>query len=354
VCMMLLSNQWATPPNSAASSIYLNKDSMNSIFTKVYFSYSTKKRCSRTQLLDDFQEFPPTPLNCPDSLGNFYVVTTRGFGDFCNCAGIISRLLYAAARDKNLVSMEFLEIAGLKKELLFLKLILLSPILLYKLFRMCRNTKGGAGLFLPFLSHENRITIRLDANRQRVSIDPVVSHEHIHFLQHRRAELHSRSVRNVGTLISDKYKEEPSLLYLLQKKEIEARLHELVLSYYRVSKRLPLTTRGFLELMAGSEQCGPLVIEALNSRGINLGDVIINYAERDILFAEDVANVLVTIRDIDFRYRFIGEVLAVMYGNLMCYYGDVQSSRKFMNEIERPNLYDFLYGQEVVEARNRL
>ena len=325
---------------------------MNSIFTKVYFSYSTKKRCSRTQLLDDFQEFPPTPLNCPDSLGNFYVVTTRGVGDFCNCVGIIFRLLYAAARDNNLVSMEFLEIAGLKKELLFPKLILLSPILLCKLFRMCRDMKGGAGLFLPFLSHENRITIRLDANRQRVSIDPVVTHEHIHLLQHRRAESHSRSVRNVGTLISDKYKEEPSLLYLLQKKEIEARLHELVLSYYRVSKRLPLEVKGFLELMAGSEQCGSLVIEALNSRGINVGDEIIQYVERDVVFADDVANVLVTIIDIDFRFRFISEVLTVMYGNLICYYGDEQSCRKFMSDVERPNLYDFLYSQDVVDAQN--
>lgn len=311
-------------------------------FTK-YFLYSAQKKCSQIQLGEDFQDFPPVPLNCKNAPWNFYVVTTRGFGDLYNYLIIIWRLIFAAARDTNLVSAEFLEIAGIKKDFLFLKLLLGSPLLLYMLIKLGRNKKSGAALFLPLLTHEKQITIRIDANNRRKSIDSLVSHEHIHLLQYRSRENYSKNIRHPDVLISDKYKEDKFLLYLLQKSEVEARLHELVISYYRVSRKLPLTIEGFLGLMAGSEQCGGLVIEALASRGIGTRHNIIKYHERDALFAEDVANVFVTIVNLDLRYRFIVEVLTVMYGNLICYYGDEESGLKFMSEIVRPNLYDLLY-----------
>ena len=42
--------------------------------------------------------------------------------------------------------------------------------------------------------------------------------------------------------------------------------------------------------------------------------------------------------------RFITEVLPVMYGNLLRYYGDDVVSSKFLSQISRPNFYDELYA----------
>ncbi len=42
--------------------------------------------------------------------------------------------------------------------------------------------------------------------------------------------------------------------------------------------------------------------------------------------------------------RFITEVMPVMYGNLLKYYGDDVMSSKFLAQIARPNLYDELYA----------
>ena len=44
--------------------------------------------------------------------------------------------------------------------------------------------------------------------------------------------------------------------------------------------------------------------------------------------------------------RFITEVLTVMYGNLLRYYGDETASSAFLFDIARPNLYDVLYDKQ--------
>jgi len=60
-------------------------------------------------------------------------------------------------------------------------------------------------------------------------------------------------------------------------------------------------------------------------------------------FVQQMEAILLKINSIDMLYRFISEVLAVMYGNLLKYYGDSISSEAFLHLIERPNLYDELY-----------
>lgn len=316
---------------------------MKFTFLTKIFLYATQKKCSKIQLFEDFEGFPPAPLNCTNTAWDFNVVTTRGIGDLYNCLIIIKRLIHAAAKDKNSVSTKFLELVGVKNDHLFAKILFLSPILLYTLMKMVRSNKGGAAVVLPFLENERQITIRLDASKERKNVDPLISHEHIHLLQHRNSEKHSKNIKCPELLFSDKDKDDKYLLYLMEKDEIEARLHEIVISYYRIKRELPLEIEGFLELLSGSDQCGWLVVEALASRGIDTKNDLIKYRERDIMFANNVANILVRIENLDLRYRFIAEVLAVMYGNLINYYGDEKSSRKYMSVIERPNLYDMLY-----------
>jgi len=52
---------------------------------------------------------------------------------------------------------------------------------------------------------------------------------------------------------------------------------------------------------------------------------------------------LSALKDPDATKRFVCEVLPVMYGNLLRYYGDAHGSACFLTQIPRPNLYDQLY-----------
>lgn len=50
------------------------------------------------------------------------------------------------------------------------------------------------------------------------------------------------------------------------------------------------------------------------------------------------------VKDSDSGLRYIYEVLPVFYSRLLRYYGDENASRKFSDQIIRPNFYDQLYG----------
>ena len=135
----------------------------------------------------------------------------------------------------------------------------------------------------------------------------------------------------------------PHLKYILQRNEVEARLHELVVSFYRTHKSLPLNAPSFLALLAASKQLGWLVSETLTDANVDFGRVLAVVVERDKMQARDLAMVLLSMPD-ELMLRFITEVLPVMYGNLLKYYGDDVVSRKFLSQISRPNFYDELYA----------
>lgn len=308
-----------------------------------YFLYSIEKRTSKNQIKEDFGDFPPIPLNCANLDREFILVKTRGFGDTYNWLVITKRLLHAASVDSNLISVEFFQHTGISRTLSFVKFLLLSPLVFYGLTKMGRNKKRGIGLFLPILRDEKQITIRLDANKNNRNIASIISHEHIHLLQSRSSEKHNRDIKHLDFLISNKYQTEKSLLYFLERHETEARLHESILSYYRVSGELPLTIEGFLMLLAGSSILGISVIEALTTNGIAVKPDIIEYHEREPMNADEIYSIFFAIKDVNLRYKFITEVLTVMYGNMINYYGDKESSLRFLKQIERPNLYDLMY-----------
>lgn len=68
------------------------------------------------------------------------------------------------------------------------------------------------------------------------------------------------------------------------------------------------------------------------------------------MFALQLATAFAYMTDSSCEYRFITEVLAVMYGNLLRYYGDRTASQIYLDSIRRPNLYDVLYGPEASAA----
>lgn len=137
---------------------------------------------------------------------------------------------------------------------------------------------------------------------------------------------------------------QPFLLYLLQKKEVEARLHESVLSFYLSHRRLPMTVSSFLGMLAASQQFGEYVSLILARSGTSFDRRVKMYPERDDMYAEQLESIFVFIETPELASKFITEVMPVMYGNLLRYYGDEVASQNFLSEIERPNFYDELYG----------
>lgn len=207
-----------------------------------------------------------------------------------------------------------------------------------------RNKKKGAALFQPMHSNDNYIALRPNAS-DRSCLAALVSHEHIHLLQHRY--IPNTFVLNPDAVLPKNLTIHAGALDLLSRVEMEARLHELVLSYYRVSGRLPVTVEEFLTLLCGCENLGLAVIEALLQHAAYPKNVV-RYEVRDTLFAEDLANILNAMSTVHLRYRFVGEVMPVMYSNLLQYYGDDLHSAAIRAEIARPNLYDDLYVAPLV------
>ena len=56
---------------------------------------------------------------------------------------------------------------------------------------------------------------------------------------------------------------------------------------------------------------------------------------------------MLVIKTNELAFRYITEVLSVMYGNLLKYYGDDAAGCSYLKDIARPNFYDELYGPEI-------
>lgn len=332
--------------------------SMNLLARPFRRFFSVETRSSQEQLRQDFCQFPPAPLECASLTGEFKLVRTSGIGQIYHDLAVQSRVIDA---DIESLSTDLLANFGADR-LLDLKSTLegLGPrgskfakhVVIGWLFvvRSVKAVRYGTakpnvlGLFVPFFKDELQIVIKAHGRPSKTDA-AVVSHEHIHLLQHRNPESHSRHVRLPQQLLTEEGGADSFLLYILEKKEVEARLHELVLSFYRAHHLLPTTLSGFLGLLTSSETVGSLVANVLELGGVSF-QRLQTYSEREARPVEQLGWVLVDIKTPELQRRYITEVLAVMYGNLLNYYGDDVASRRFLRDIDRPNYYDDLYAAQ--------
>jgi hypothetical protein len=327
--------------------------------------YSVDKKSSKAQLRDDFGDFPPAPLSCEALVGDFSVIRTWGIGEVYHELSVYKKILNAIDLDQQAISPEFIDsldpnvllslrrlFVGLGRSSKLVKPIVITFALCMKgimlLVRgtLSSNTKPRVqGAFVPVFKNESNIVIKAGHFKHK-SDAAVISHEHIHLLQHRNHEAHSSHIKCPQLLLSDKALAEPFYLYLLEKKEVEARLHESVLSFYRTHPQLPETVPEFLGLLAASQQLGWLVSGTLVLQGVTFNQEVTTYPEREIMFVEQLEFVLLAIKSQELLCKFLTEVLTVMYGNLLSYYGDEAASRGLLMDIKRPNFYDDLYGKQ--------
>ena len=321
--------------------------------------FSVEKMSCQEQLRQDFGEFPPTPLRCESLTGEFSVVRTSGIGQiyqdlvvqFCVIDADIESLStdlvanFGADRLRDLRrTFEHLgpRASRFAKRVVFGWLFVVRAA---KAIRYRKTKPNALGLFVPFFKDGLQIAVNARGHRGK-SDAHIVSHEHIHLLQHRSPESHCRHVRSPQELLTKEGSADTFILYVLQKMEVEARLHESVLSFYRAHRYLPTTVAGFLGLLASSETIGWLVISILDSGDVTFQRGLGTHPEREANPVEHLEWVLVDIKTPELQRRYITEVLPVMYGNLLKYYGDDVASSSFLNGIDRPNFYDDLYAAQ--------
>ena len=344
--------------------------------------HSAELKTSKQQLLDDFGEFPPKPLRCESLKGELKVIRTHGIGIFYQDFNMLMASANAVHSDPNLLSEEITDNPGfaesMHKSRASLDILISAgfpPSICKAIFSIfhplaCmyliasgknRPTRPGIlGYFNPRFKNELQIVVKSRRIRElKRREDSIISHEHLHLLQNRNPEVHRKYANNSQDLLNDDVLSDPPLLknlqYVMEKFEVEARLHECVLSFYRTHGHLPITISGFLGLLASSRDCGELYSLVLKLRNIELKkqklpgitiEKFEEYSDRDSEFTKELLCIINFTKTHDLQYRFITEVLTVMYGNLLKYYGDHETSKIYLQSIARPNFYDELYSVE--------
>jgi hypothetical protein len=314
------------------------------------------------QLATDFGEYPPYPLAGESLQSKVDVVAPRGLAGALNCFSIMGLCVSFDSHSSTAWIRANVDLGPdcskslreVNEAIIVLPLILRRPIarlftayFVWKmgidLFKRFKQRKSGLGLFHPTGPTSGRITLTARVHSSDTTLAALLSHEHLHYLQY----LDDRSFRlpfnNLHAVLSEDKHNHKTLLYLLDRREMEARLHEIVLSHYRTNRFLPIDRDGFLTLLANSEYFGSEVMGLLTEYGYANADDKTRFTERARYAADDLINVWSEIK-IECSLEFITDLLPVLYGNLLRYYGDKKTSEDFLGQIPRPNLYDALYG----------
>ena len=356
-----------------AFKIHTNKYSTNTHLKQMkatrrpfHHLYNVEEKTSVAQLSDDFGDFPPIPLQCQIVNGHFSIIRMQGLGIIANDILTYSKL-YRDPDIENKLSTEFSKTLDPDT---------LSTLRIYKNYvakksKLTRAILNGSafciitalsikGLIVSFFSKNKRLgyfakiysddsSIHIISPKDEKAVEEsVLSHEHIHLLQGKDGELHSRTIKYPEMILRDDMSADhlKSYIYLFEKKEVEARLHECVLSFYREHTNLPITASDFISMLLSSKQLGWLIHGSLDEQKFPYEFKYSLYTERDPKLVRQLEIALLGIKNNEILCRFTTEVLAVMYGNLLRYYGDEKKSTEYLKDIKRPNLYDKLYGIE--------
>lgn len=201
------------------------------------------------------------------------------------------------------------------------------------------------GCFAPLRKDELDIVIKSGRHKKTGQEDaPTISHEHLHLLQSRNPKEHLRNARFPERLLTERGCAEAYLLYLLQKDELEARLHEIVLSFYRSYRYLPTSVSGFLAMIAATPVFADYMQYLFGGTEFLIENQVEKFPIREIKYAEELSMVFAFMKSHELERRFWMEVMTVLYGNLLRCYGDGRASSEFLAEIQCADMYNEQYG----------
>jgi hypothetical protein len=347
---------------------------------------------SECQFKSDFGEYPPKPLLAMKVNRQFDVVYFGWFGKQIYYTKQIFFLIRAlCSKDRNFItnlpmSIEMrksvseakgsiLETIAVYKSSPFIErivfwvfLIIILPLLpllflyfgskfLILIFNNLRRHNEVLGSFTRLPDAPPHVAVYDPFfSRFKIShlIHAITSHEHVHFLQsyyfpERILHKFDNEKRDfLKNLLEHPEQDIDFCSYHFFANEIEARLHEVVLSYYRKYKELPSDKAGFLKLLFGSREMSriraSMVREVENRPYPNrrVFDVRCEFFEGQILSA---------ISKLTDPFKFLLEVLPVVYGNLLIVYGDTNRAEKYFDTVKDFEFYNELYGEVIIPAK---
>jgi hypothetical protein len=289
-----------------------------------------KKTNTKIILENDFKCFPPKPLT--SSLHKPINIEIKKYSriiQFKKHLKIINELAewklkktdigfirskLISKNEYDSIQNDLILIPDVKIALIFLKI--LSPVFAILItMRRSKKTRITKGLVDSF----NKNTIYyLSAPEEHV-----VSHENIHILQHKKfidlyKTLEFNPYRMIDKIDAYSIDKKEYLKYVCQQCELEARLHELIVSFYRRDGRL----------------LSPLKLSSEYIKSIELINKDIQVTRSsDIDF--DLKMIFYCFIDIGCDEFFVDTLIPLLYSNLISYYGD-----DFMSYRIKSNLFN--------------
>uniref|UniRef100_UPI0040479A81 hypothetical protein n=1 Tax=Rheinheimera sp. TaxID=1869214 RepID=UPI0040479A81 len=256
---------------------------------------------------------------------------------------------------------------ALKVLLIFLILLLLPVIALYlafifsKLLLLTSKKLGRNYGYYSILPRQVPVIFFNSDNfgKLKVSHDAAISHEHIHVLQHCIGSKVIDSVdidkhlQFADCILKDGDKGDSYIHYLMQRDETEARLHEIVLSYYRVTETLPTSYQEFVELICCFETFYNLfdahagnVVACLDKDFLPIDELEV----REQHFFIEFYCILRGMKNEEMLTRYTLEVLPMLYSNLLLLYGGEVVRGEFIKTIPCSDMYHALYPKLIVSS----
>jgi len=225
-----------------------------------------------------------------------------------------------------------------------------------------KKSNNAFGYMLNLEKYDNIVYVNQEKIiNNGVSYDEIVTHEHMHI----RQEVNYKSYP-VPTLYSyddvishdfivKKFRNSKNINYLMTRRELEVRINELLVCYYRKTKVIPLSYLEFLKMLLSFNfihrmvevECPKVLDEVENEKR--------DFTEaRSIYTVSDVFDVLLMLQGAIYLERFIKEVLPVMYCHLLFYYSDEKACLNFYKTIPCVNMFEEIYGKANNESQDKM
>ncbi|MDO6671350.1 hypothetical protein [Cobetia amphilecti] len=167
----------------------------------------------------------------------------------------------------------------------------------------------------------------------------IITHEHMHLIQYFYKSKFSIKVKHLSNTAMnyvfsvDKLKRD-YFCYIISEQELEVRIHEMLVSYYRAYDKLP-------ESLSELETC---YLEYIIGENYDKnGNVYVSkMVYRNHTNADDLRLIYMSVKP-KFDEIFMSELIGVLYANLLDYYGLDYRSKVIRSEIAGPNLSSYLY-----------
>ena len=239
---------------------------------------------------------------------------------------------------------------------------IMSIFIIYKLIPLIlrkTHSKNTSGHFLPITYNgKSEIVVKSTLKRARLQQpdSAVISHEHIHLLQRQyfpsektpsRSNIlfYGEKKDSLKNILENPEKHFKGAAYYFSLNEMEARLHEVVLSFYRKNNSLPKSFDEYIQMLLSATSLLGVFVKDILKDYIKLSTFIIKpYTVRHYQMQKDIVVAILILKDEGIQKRFILEVLPIMYANLLVLYGYVDESHSFLQTVECKDLFDELYG----------